>query len=200
MKAAFLDRDGVINALVLDQERQMMDSPYRVEAVRLLPGAAEGIRLLNRADIPVIIVSNQPGRGKFKCTQQQLEVITLRLQALLGDNGAHWDGIYYCLHHPAAQLPEYRRECDCRKPKPGLLRQAAKIHKINLRESYMVGDDLVDVLAGKAAGCQTIFLGRYKCVTCWHWTQINARPNHIVPNLLAAAKLIQQMEGKDDIS
>lgn len=153
-KAVFLDRDGVINALV--RTPAGVDSPQRPEELRLLPGAAEGIRLLNARGLPVIAVSNQPGIAKGKSSLALLAETTELLHYLLRCEAAYVEAVYYCLHHPEAALTEYRIDCECRKPKPGLLRQAAADFGLDLARSYLVGDRHVDIAAGAAVGCTTI--------------------------------------------
>lgn len=124
-RGVFLDRDGVVNRMVYDAEHGTVDSPANPDQLEMLPGAAEAVRALNDLGLPVIVVSNQPGIAKGKMTLALQEAITSKLQAGLAAAGAHLDGVYYCLHHPDAALPEYRIRCDCRKPKPGLLLRAA---------------------------------------------------------------------------
>jgi D-glycero-D-manno-heptose 1,7-bisphosphate phosphatase len=108
----------------------------------------------------------------------------------LAQAGAHLDAVYYCLHHPEALLEEYWVTCNCRKPKPGLLQKAAEELDIDLEASYMIGDGLTDVLAGKGVGCTTIFLGNCKCETCNVMDELDARPDFLAPNLLEAVRLI----------
>lgn len=154
--AVFLDRDGVINSMVrLNGE---WDSPLRAEHVKLLPRAAEAIRRLNEAGLPVIVVSNQPAVAKRKTTHAELKCITERIQQELCAAGGTLDAVYYCLHHPQAAEDELRAVCNCRKPAPGLLMRAAADHQLDLSCSSMVGDRLTDIRAGKEAKCRTILL------------------------------------------
>jgi D-glycero-D-manno-heptose 1,7-bisphosphate phosphatase len=105
---------------------------------------------------------------------------------------AHIDAEYYCLHHPSATRKEYRDNCDCRKPKPGLLLRAAKDLDLNLHESFMVGDSLVDVEAGKAVGCATLLIGSPKCDMCRLMEEKGVRPDVVLPNFREVAKAIQE--------
>lgn len=157
-RAVFLDRDGVINALVYRPEEDRWDSPFSVPEFQLLPGVAEAIRLVNEMGLLAIVISNQPGIAKGKCDRATLERLTALMRAELRARGARLDGIYYCRHHPDAVVPELRRHCQCRKPKPGLLLRAAREHAIDLTASYMVGDKAKDIEAGLGAGCMTILL------------------------------------------
>jgi D-glycero-D-manno-heptose 1,7-bisphosphate phosphatase len=190
-RAVFLDRDGCINAMVYHAEFGLVDSPQNPAEFRLLEGVAEAIRLLHELGFLAVVVSNQPGIAKGKCTAQLVEAITAQMQRELAAGGAQLDGIYYCLHHPEAELDEYRLACDCRKPKPGLLLRAAAELGIDLRVSHMIGDGLTDVLAGRAAGCHTILLGRERCDLCRVMEELDARPDDYAPQLLAAARLIE---------
>ncbi len=156
-RAVFLDRDGVINELVSSVEGP--DSPRSVEEFRLLPGVAEAIRKLNGLGMPVVVISNQPGVAKGKYPAGNLVAITNRMRGSLEKQDATLQGIYYCMHHPEADDADYRKVCDCRKPKPGLLTQAAKDLGLALDGSYMVGDQQRDMIAGKSVGCTTVFVG-----------------------------------------
>lgn len=153
-RAVFLDRDGTIN-----EYRGFITKP---EQMTLLPGAAEAIARINKSGYLVIVITNQPVIARGECTVEELEAIHNRLETLLGQQGAYLDAIYYCPHHPdrgfAGERPELKITCDCRKPKPGLLMQAAQAYNIDLSESYMVGDQIADVQAGQAAGCRTVLL------------------------------------------
>ena len=106
----------------------------------------------------MIVVSNQPGVAKGKCSVTFLETLTQQITIDLKGIGAWLDGIYYCLHHPDGSVLEYRMDCDCRKPKSGLLIKASQEHNIDLSSSYMIGDRFIDIQAGQAAGCKSIFV------------------------------------------
>lgn len=149
-KAIFLDRDGTINNYVgfLTQH----------EDFQLIPGAAEAIRSINKSGYLAIVVSNQPVIARGECTFDELQTIHNRMETLLGQEGAFVDAIYYCPHHPdkgfEGERPEYKIDCNCRKPKSGLFLQAAKEWNIDLSESFMIGDSQRDIEAGKIAGCK----------------------------------------------
>ena len=143
-RAAFLDRDGVIN-------RKPPEGQYvtRWEEVQILPGVPEAIALLTRAGFSVLAISNQRCVAKGLLTVGELESIHERLRKQLASAGACLEKIYYCPH-------DYQPPCDCRKPAPGLLFTAAREHEIDLGKSWMIGDSDIDVEAGKRAGCRTI--------------------------------------------
>jgi len=155
--AVFLDRDGVINAAI--QTAVGLDSPRHRREFEMLPRVGPAIRTLNALGMPVVVVSNQPGPAKGKFGVDELEAMTALMKAQLEESDARVDGVYYCLHHPDAVVGAYRVTCNCRKPKPGLLVQASSELGLDLRSSYMVGDQSRDMLAGKAVGCKTILVG-----------------------------------------
>ncbi len=157
-RAIFLDRDGTLNEMVFNEGGP--DSPMQPDSVRLLPGVARAMVELRAMGYFLVVVTNQPGVAKGTLDVARLEAIHQRLADLLQqESGAKWDALLYCPHHPSKGIhPEYSKECSCRKPKPGLLLEAARLHGIDLANSWMVGDRLVDVEAGKAAGCRSIWL------------------------------------------
>lgn len=150
-KAVFLDRDGTVNRYV----GFLRD----IDEMELLPGAAEAIRKINQSGYLAILVTNQPVIARGEVTVEQLQEIHNKLETLLGCEGAYLDAIYYCPHHPdkgyAGEVPELKIDCDCRKPKPGMLLKAAEDYNIDLASSWMVGDRESDIRAGAAAGCRT---------------------------------------------
>jgi D-glycero-D-manno-heptose 1,7-bisphosphate phosphatase len=156
--AAFIDRDGVINALVADPRSGHPESPLRVQDVALLPGAAAALHRLAAAGWPLIGVSNQPAAAKGVVSVDDLQAIQARVTELLAGAGVRFDDFRLCLHHPDGVLPELTGPCDCRKPAPGMLLEAARTHDLDLARSWMVGDTDADVLAGRAAGCSTLLI------------------------------------------
>ena len=153
-KAIFLDRDGTINRFV-----PFLNDPKDME---LLPGVAEKIRHWNQEGWIVVVVTNQPVIARGEVTVQQLDDIHAKMEMLLGEQGAYIDALYYCPHHPnkgfAGEIPSLKFDCDCRKPKPGLLLKAAEDLNIDLSQSVMIGDSENDILAGINAGCMTTIL------------------------------------------
>ncbi len=142
--ALFLDRDGTIN-----EEVNLLNKP---EQLKLIEGAAEAIRLINKSDYLAIIVTNQPVIARNLCSIEELEYIHASLETMLGKEQAYVNAIYYCPHHPdkgyPEERPEYKIDCACRKPKPGMFHQAAKDWNIDLSQSYMIGDSDRDLQAG----------------------------------------------------
>lgn len=149
-KAVFLDRDGTIN-----EEVGYID---RADKLKLISGSAEAIRRLNERGIKVIIVTNQSGVARGIFTEAFLNEINHKLIRELSKAGAFVDAIYYCPHHPTEGNGIYRMECECRKPKIGLLIQASCDFDIDLRKSYVVGDSIVDIIMAKNAGLKGVLV------------------------------------------
>ena len=151
-KAIFLDRDGTINKYV--------GFLRNIDSFELIDGVSDAIKIINSNGYLAIVVTNQPVIARGEVTYQQLTEIHNKMETLLGNQGAYLDAIYFCPHHPhkgfEGEISELKIDCDCRKPKPGMLLKAAKDFNIDLSQSWMIGDDENDVLAGKAAGCNTI--------------------------------------------
>ena len=195
MKAVFLDRDGVINELIYHREQGIIDSPFTVEKFKLLTGVGEAIKEFREMDYKVILVSNQPGIAKGHMSPKTFDKIRGKMKEELAKEGAFLDGEYYCFHHPEAKVEKLKANCECRKPKPGLLLQAAKEMDIDLPHSWMIGDGLTDVKAGKDAEARTILVGRMKCELCRLMDEENARPDAVTSNLIEAAEYILKQGG-----
>ena len=171
-KAVFLDRDGTISR----------DVPYcsRPEDFELLPRVAEAIKLLNEHDFKVVVVTNQSGVGRGRFTEDMLAKIHHTMVEELAKSGAVIDAIYYCPHHPDDN-------CECRKPKPAMILQAARDLNIDLRQSYFVGDSDLDIGAGKRAGCLTMLIATTEKKSD---TIAEHSPDAVSPNLYEAAKWV----------
>ena len=152
-ESVLLDRDGTINVKAGDGQYVT-----RPDQLNLLPGAAQGIRALNLAGVPVVVVTNQRGIALGRMTEDDLAAVHSRLEDLLGQHAAHIDGIFYCPHDKGV--------CACRKPGTMLLKRAQTHLKLaSLRNSVMVGDSPSDVLAGRTAGARTLLIGRPNALT-----------------------------------
>lgn len=151
-KAIFLDRDGTINKYV--------GFLRNIDDFKLTDDAAEAVKLINRSGYLAIVVTNQPVIARGEVTVPQLDEIHRKMETLLGLEGAYIDDLYYCPHHPhkgyKGEIPALKIDCDCRKPKPGLLLKASQEFNIDLKNSWMIGDSDSDVAAGNAAGCKAI--------------------------------------------
>lgn len=181
-KCIFLDRDGTINKYV--------GYLRTVDQVELEPTAAEAIRLINESEYLAIVITNQPVIARGETSFEELERIHNRIYTLLGKEGAYLDGLYYCPHHPdrgfEGEVPELKIECDCRKPKIGMLKKAESEFNIDLENSWFVGDNTIDVQTGKNAGMRTIMLRSGDAKK----ERFNVIPDVIAENLLDAVKKI----------
>ena len=173
-RAAFLDRDGVIN-------RKAPEGLYITswKEMQFLPGVAEAIGLLNRADFRVIVISNQRCVAKGLLTESELKSLHRQMCDHLAQAGAAIDAVYYCPH-------ELQPVCACRKPAPGMLLEAARAHQIDLAASWMIGDSDIDMEAGKSAGCRTVLVGEGRVR--------NDKADLVAPSLLAATGRIMEYE------
>jgi D-glycero-D-manno-heptose 1,7-bisphosphate phosphatase len=181
----FLDRDGTIN-----DEVDFLRTP---DQLRLLEGSAQAIRELNEGGWPVFVITNQSGIARGLLTERDLALVHTKLLADLKAHGASIDAIYYCPHHADYGEPPYRQDCDCRKPKTGMLDRAAKEFQIDLKQSFVVGDRMFDIQAGNAVGARSILVltgyGNEELELC----RRNGVPiNHIARNLAEAVRHIQQ--------
>jgi len=156
--AVFLDRDGVIVELIWDDEDGAYEGPNRSADVQLMATAADALRRIRSLDYRTVVVSNQPGAAKGKASREDLRDVHLRVVELLAQHDAAIDDYRYCLHHPHGTDPLLTRDCSCRKPTPGMLRDAAAELALDLSRSWMIGDSDVDVAAGRSAGCTTILV------------------------------------------
>ena len=145
-----MDRDGTIN--------EEVGFLSRMEQLQLYPQSGEAIRLINAAGMKAVVVTNQSGIARGYFTEEFVRRINDRINEMLRAEGAHIDGFYVCPHHPIHGQGIYKQDCDCRKPKPGMLLQAAREMNIDLARSYMVGDMLRDVQTGKNAGAKGVLV------------------------------------------
>ncbi|MBU7583987.1 MAG: HAD family hydrolase [Nostoc sp. TH1S01] len=180
MPAVFIDKDGTL----------IEDVPYNVDPqlMRLTTGAIEGLQLLSKAGYKLIIITNQSGVARGYFPESSLVAVEARLSEVLAEGNLLLDGFYYCPHHPNGVVSEYAIDCDCRKPKPGLILRAVVEHNIDLQNSWLIGDSLSDVEAGKLAGCKTILIAHdHKPNLQMSHLQI---PHHIASTLSRAAQII----------
>jgi len=182
VRAIFLDKDGTL----------VNDVPYSVDPglLQLAPGAGAGLRLLAQLGYALFVVSNQAGVAKGLFAESALPAMKWRLHELLLREGVALDGFYYCPHFPNGTVARYAIVCNCRKPRPGMLLQAARQHRIDLADSWMIGDILDDVEAGHRAGCRSILIDNGN-ETEWLMSE-ERRPEFTVADLYCAAKTIQK--------
>ena len=182
--AVFIDRDGTIN--------EQMGYVNHISRFVLLPGSAEGIRLLNRHQYLAIIVSNQSGVARGYFPMELIERIHGHMQDLLAKKGANIDGIFFCPHYPRGVVPEYSMECDCRKPRTGLVQKACEEFDIDMKNSYVIGDRFSDIELAERSNLQGIMvkigygLGDIEYVL----PRKPFKPLHIAQDLLHAVRWI----------
>ncbi len=152
-RAVFLDRDGVLNRNLYYADTQAWESPRTVDAVQLTPGIAPALASLKAAGYLLIVVSNQPNAAKGKCSHLTLDLVHAQVVSLLAAEGVALDEHYLCLHHP-----DHTGPCECRKPSPFFLLQAAATYGIDLAQSWIIGDRATDVACGRAAGTRTVWI------------------------------------------
>jgi len=179
-KAVFLDKDGTL----------IDDLPYNVnpDLIRLSTGALEALSLLQEQGYRLIVVTNQSGVARGYFEEKELQQVEESLRDLLASSGISLDGFYYCPHYPNGEMSQYAVECFCRKPQPGMIYQAALEHRLNLNDSWLVGDILNDMEAGNRAGCRTVLVDNHN-ETEWNMTSIR-RPGFIVKDLREAAQIV----------
>ena len=181
--AIFIDRDGTIN-----EDTGYVSTP---DELIIYPWAAEALRLINESGLKAIVITNQSGVARSLYTEDALRAIHTRMAELLEREGARVDAIYYCPHHPEIGDEQYRRACQCRKPQPGMLEQAAREHDIDLSSSYVIGDKASDMnLAANAGARGALVLTGYGSETLANRERWPCEPAIVADNLLEAVKLI----------
>lgn len=180
-----------IKAIFLDKDGALVDHPPHSTELRRITlhcGAGAGLRMLAGLDYRLFVVSNQDGVAHGQCEEGMVAQVRDRVADLLFRERLTLDGFYYCPHHPQGSVPRYRVACGCRKPQPGMLLRAAREHGIDLAQSWMIGDVLLDVEAGNRAGCRTVLIDNGN-ETAW---RLGPRriPSRIAPDLYTAAVLI----------
>jgi D,D-heptose 1,7-bisphosphate phosphatase len=180
-RAVFLDRDGVIN-----REIGILSS---VKQLKILPSAAAAIMALNKMGFLVVIITNQPVIARGLISEPELDAIHAVMVRRLARRGAKIDAIYYCPHHPEADVKKYRVRCRCRKPNIGLIMRAVKEHGIALDKSFLIGDRTVDIAAGKKARVRTILV---KTGYGGKDGKFDVAPDFIAKDLSAAVKIIKK--------
>jgi D-glycero-D-manno-heptose 1,7-bisphosphate phosphatase len=188
--AVFIDRDGTIN--------EQLGYINHLSRFVIFPGVSEAVRLLNKNNWWAIIVSNQGGVARGYYPIELVEEIHAFLKSSLREQGATIDGIFFCPHHPAGILPEYSSECDCRKPKTGLIDRAREVFDIDMSSSYVVGDRHVDIELASRLNLKGVLvktgygLGEIEYII----PEKRLKPHHVAEDLLDAVKWILNEEKK----
>ncbi|MBI4994666.1 HAD-IIIA family hydrolase [Candidatus Peregrinibacteria bacterium] len=186
-KAIFLDRDGTIIRHV--------DLPHRAEDLRLLPGVADAIKTFSKLGFINIVISNQPVVARGLINLKEAEALDRYVIIQLARRKAVIDAVYRCPHHPKATLKKYRRRCRCRKPGTGMFIKAIKKFKIDTKQSFMIGDSIIDVVAGCRVGVKTILVktgpGHARLDKLY-----NAKPDFFAHSLKEAASIVRKINRK----
>jgi len=182
--AIFLDRDGTIC--------EEVGYVNHLSRSRLLPGSLEAIGLINQAGLLAVVTTNQSGVARGYFSEDLVEAVHAQLLSAVSSGGARLDAIYYCPHHPSEGSPPWRAACDCRKPKPGMILRAAREHGIDLAGSYVVGDSVVDIEAGAAAGLPGVLVltGYGRGLLEHQKHRFKTEPAHAAEDLLGAVRFI----------
>lgn len=179
-RAVFFDRDGTLNETFVRNNKPY--GPTSLKDLELLPDAPLITNKLHGLDFLVIIISNQPDIALGQISEKSRIALKKKFEKLIKKSKSCVDNIYYCYHHPQSINPRYPKECSCRKPKPGMILEAARKYNINLTHSWVVGDTDRDINAGRAAGCKTILIKRSYSGKC--------DPNFTVENLSQVVDII----------
>ena len=191
VRAVLLDRDGIINELIYFPEQGTIDSPFIPDQMKLTPFAVSSINRFHEMDFKVFVISNQPGMARAHFNEATFDSISCRMRNLLKQGDAYVDGEYYCFHHPQGSREEYRKVCDCRKPKPGLILKAASDHGFSVPDTFFIGDGIVDVKAGRAAGCKTVLVASVNGFLLELLAAHDAEPDFLVRTLDDAVKIVK---------
>ncbi|MCR5116359.1 MAG: HAD-IIIA family hydrolase [Lachnospiraceae bacterium] len=194
--AVFLDRDGVINEIVYNEDTEQLDSPMRYEEFKYLPFAEEALDLISRKGYYIFVVTNQPAAAKGKTSLEALYDINTSFVSDLAGSGIIINDVFMCPHHPEGSPGGDRtliRKCDCRKPGTGLIEKGREAYNIDWDKSYMTGDSYTDILAGQKAGLKTAFIGDLKCDVCAR-LKYN-KPDGIYKSLMAFARELPDIDG-----
>jgi D-glycero-D-manno-heptose 1,7-bisphosphate phosphatase len=192
-----IDRDGIVDEMVYYPDPGVVDSPFTPRQFELVEGIGPALRAMRGAGYRLVLVSNQPSVAKKHLTMATFKKIQAKMHRLLAAEGVRLDGEYYCFHHPQAKMAKYRAVCDCRKPKPGMLLQAAKDLDLDLENSFMIGDGLNDVGAGRAAGCRTILVANLSAMLSQKMDELDLHPDFIARNVTEAADIVKKSRPGD---
>lgn len=187
-RAIFIDRDGTLN--------EEVGYITEMSQFRLFGFAAESIKMINDSGWYAVLITNQAGIARGHHSEEFLRRLHAQMELSLLRDGARLDAIYYCPHHPEFGAPPYRQDCNCRKPKPGLIEKAAKDFSLDLNNCYIIGDRMSDIETGHTAGTRSVMVmtgyGREE-----YPDAIRQRPpDHAAENLLEAVRWILENRGR----
>jgi len=193
-KAILLDRDGVINELVINPEEGVVDSPNSSEQFKTIKNSIKAMEILSKLGYKLIVISNQPGIAKGQYNIAEFLKMKRKLENDLTANNVMLSGQYYCLHHPNAKITKYKKKCQCRKPGTKLFFDAVKEHNIDTKKSFLIGDGITDMQLAKRVGCRAIFIGNINSTITRVFHEKKVDPFYISHDLLEAANYIKKIE------
>lgn len=185
--AVFLDRDGIINAMIFNPATGEFESPHEPEDFHLLPAALPSLRDLQSAGFRLFLISNQPSFAKGKTTLEKIEAIHALLHKAVEAAGIVFTEYFYCYHHPDGKVEGYSGPCACRKPSPYFIQEAERKYNVDLARSWMIGDVDTDILCGSNAGCKTVLV---RCPETAGKRKGGCRPDHEVDDLTEAVEVV----------
>ncbi len=180
--------------MVYIPEHGYVDTPSHPNQFKIIKGVTQAIKIAKKLGYKVIIISNQPGIAKGYYTKKTFDEITTKMHTIFQRSDIILDDEYYCLHHPRAKIAKYKKICSCRKPRPGLLKQAAINHDLYLENSYFIGDGIVDMEVAKKAGCKSIFVGNINATISEMFNDRGIIPKYIAKDLLDAVNFIKKVQ------
>lgn len=192
-KALLLDRDGVIIQMIYDQETGRIHTAREADQIKLIPFIFDLLKKTKKIGYLNIIISNQPDIGLGRISISNFDEIRKKIKRTLQKKGVPLDGEYYCFHHPFATIGKFRKRCSCRKPNIGLLKRAAKDFNLDLKNSYLLGDGVKDIIAGHKIGCKTILLANFlesEYLRLLQKKLKGIKPDYLVKNLKEVIKLL----------
>ncbi|MGI0059616.1 MAG: D-glycero-alpha-D-manno-heptose-1,7-bisphosphate 7-phosphatase [Nitrosotalea sp.] len=193
-KAILLDRDGVINELVISPEEGIVDSPNSSDQLKIIKNSIKAMKILANLGYKLVIISNQPGIAKGYYDTSEFFKIKRNLEDELTKNNIILSGQYYCLHHPNAKMIKYRKKCQCRKPGTKLFFDAIKEHNIDTKKSFLIGDGITDMQLAKKVRCRAIFIGNINSAVTRVFHEKKINPFYVSHDLLEAANYIRKLE------
>jgi D-glycero-D-manno-heptose 1,7-bisphosphate phosphatase len=179
-KTVFLDKDGTL----------VENIPYNADPglMRLVPGASRGLGALHDEGYELVVITNQPGIAMGRMTLADMDAVEARMRELLAECGLPLGGFYFCPHHPGGRVPEFSVACDCRKPGAGMIFKAAEERSLDLTRSWMIGDILDDIEAGRKANLKTVLIDNGNETEWRHAPE--RHPDHIVADIVAASEAV----------
>lgn len=177
--------------MIYVKEHGYVDTPSTPQQFKIIKGVTRAIYIAKKLGYKIIIISNQPGIAKRYYSKNTFRIITKKMHSELEKANVTLDDEFYCFHHPDAKLRAYRKICSCRKPRTGLIEIAVSRYKLDLKNSYFVGDGIIDMEAAKKIGCKSIFVGNVNSTMSMIFKRKKIEPLYVAHNLLDAINFIK---------